>query len=411
MKKLLLFIAAIAILAACTKKNANDETIDKWNGYSNLKGGELVQTLWAGKTTDVGTVTYGIDDDANFYATYETIDSWVITETHFFIGDKGVMPVNKKDHPKLGHFPYKDDFNPGVTTVTYTFELIGLPPADVNGFVIAAHSVVHNTDTGDEETAWGFGDKKFSDKGWGWYTTEYFQQEDNPYYILLGTAYSGGTMTIYRIDATNETSEEFYTETFESAPDAIDGNAYDPASSNFFFTATSSGISELRVLNLLDDNPSYSAGSLDGIAASATFNDGKFYYVNETNEIIEVTLAGTDSLSIDSETTFSTIPSSITVNDIAFEPIGDHLYIIGVYQTNVELIELEVSTNTYATTTLDESVGENAQIAYGDDGTLYMIDADYSFYELQPETGVTIPIVNDSIVPVPIFDLSRGPTM
>ncbi len=141
MKKMFLFVAAIAILAACSKKGVNDETLDKWNGYSNLKDGELVQTLWAGQHDSAGYVTYGIDEDANFYATYTTVDGWEMSETHFFAGDKGLMPLNKPGNPKIGKFPYKDSFNPPVTEVTYTIELIQLPQAEVDGFVAAAHAV------------------------------------------------------------------------------------------------------------------------------------------------------------------------------------------------------------------------------------------------------------------------------
>ena len=73
MKKIYLFLIAIVVLASCTKQATDDQQIaDKWNGYQKyLKTGEMVHTLWAGKNINVGTVTYGIDDNANFYVTYD----------------------------------------------------------------------------------------------------------------------------------------------------------------------------------------------------------------------------------------------------------------------------------------------------------------------------------------------------
>ena len=94
MKKLVLFIAAIALIAGCTKKEVNnDEPIDKWNGYGHLKTiTEWKYTLWAGKHDSAGYVTYYFDDDnggenPTFYATYTTVDGWEMTETHFFADD------------------------------------------------------------------------------------------------------------------------------------------------------------------------------------------------------------------------------------------------------------------------------------------------------------------------------------
>ena len=85
MKKVLLFIAVIAVIAGCSKKEVTqDNPIDIWNGYGHLKSSSPVATLWAGKNTDVGTVTYGIDDAGHFTATYELADGWVMSESHLY---------------------------------------------------------------------------------------------------------------------------------------------------------------------------------------------------------------------------------------------------------------------------------------------------------------------------------------
>jgi hypothetical protein len=425
MRNIILLIAAIAIIAGCSKKNANDETIDKWNGYSHLKDGELVRTLWAGQHDSAGYVTYGIDENANFYATFTTVDGWEMSETHLFAGDKGDMPVNKPGKPKIGHFPYGDDFNPRVTEVTYTIELIELPESEENGFVAAAHAVVHNVNTGKTETAWGFGDYVFSDKGWGWYTTYWYQQVSNPFYIFYGTTFSDGNMALYRIDATNGTADTIYTEAFESDIVAVDGNALDVSTDLFYFTTTSNtGATELNAINLSDETaPSYSVGTLSGTTTSATFYDGSLYYVNEDNSIIQVSFDGTGNIA--QEDSLSTIPSSISVNDLAYDPDGGYIYIVGVYDNNTELLEVEVTDEsyTYSTTAVTENgnpvtIASDAQIAFGgDDNNLYMISAAPGGGDiisvLQAQTGNVVETVEVGLGdPVdPFGDLTKGIVM
>ena len=110
MKKALLFIAVIAVIAGCTKKEVNnDSPIDIFNGYGHLKGSEPAATLWAGKNTDVGTVTYGIeqiDGVGYFTATYDLTGGWTMSESHLYAGPLGDMPLNKPGNPKIGRFPY-----------------------------------------------------------------------------------------------------------------------------------------------------------------------------------------------------------------------------------------------------------------------------------------------------------------
>ncbi len=72
MKKAILFLSGILLLASCSQKNNIESPADRWNGYEKfLKAGEVTYDLFAGKNILVGTVTYGITEDANFYATYD----------------------------------------------------------------------------------------------------------------------------------------------------------------------------------------------------------------------------------------------------------------------------------------------------------------------------------------------------
>ena len=90
MKNIIAFFIMILVMASCEKRSPVEEPTDKWNGYAKyLKTGEMVHTLWAGKHINVGTATYGIDENANFYVTYNTTASgWTMSETHMYAGDK-----------------------------------------------------------------------------------------------------------------------------------------------------------------------------------------------------------------------------------------------------------------------------------------------------------------------------------
>ena len=63
MKKMLLFIAAVVILAACSKKDASENTLERFNGYDQfLKAGEIYKDLRI-RGGVVGTVTYRLNFD------------------------------------------------------------------------------------------------------------------------------------------------------------------------------------------------------------------------------------------------------------------------------------------------------------------------------------------------------------
>jgi len=417
MKNILVFIIAILVLGGCAKTGTNqqEEPSDKWNGYFEYyKDGEVIHTLWAGKHIDVGTVTYGLDNNANFYATYQTTGGWEISETHMYAGDKKNMPVNKPGRPKIGHFPYAADHSPRVTTVTYTVPLSSLPPAEDPGFAVATHCVVHGPGN-QEETGWGHGDYKFVDKkDWGWYDIYFFNQPSFPYTILYGTQYTNDTLKVYLLDVTNGGSEtELIWEEYVGETDGTyDATAFDVDNRYLFFTNYNTN--ELYVNDFDGDLPSFSAGTLDGKAASATYYDNKFYYVDEEqNAIVEV--AFTDEMLIQSQTVLSTIPGSVTVTDIAMSPAGDYLYMVGdVAGGASELITYNMIADSYAT--IDLSVNQDTQIAYGSDDVLYAIEPNggtgSTTYILDTNTGVVNEIIDDDIIIIdPFADLARGPIM
>ena len=170
MKKMLLFIAVVAVIAGCQKKDLNQETpFDPFYGYGHLKGTAPTETLYAGQTIVVGTVTYGmetVDGIGYFTATYDLNDGWEMSESHLYVGTLGDMPLNKPGNPKIGRFPYAEDHDPNVSSFTYYVLMSELPPAG-DGFTTAAHAVVHGPN-GQEETAWRHDDSEFPGKRWGW---------------------------------------------------------------------------------------------------------------------------------------------------------------------------------------------------------------------------------------------------
>jgi len=409
MKNILTIVLAVLAFTACQKTEVNDQPVDKWNGYGSLKSGEVVKTLWAGQNIDVGTVTYGIDDNANFYVTYATTGDWMISEAHMFAGEKKDMPVNKPGRPKIGKFPFNETYDPWVNTVTFTKPLTELPPAEDPGFVVATHAVVHNTANNQQETAWGDGDNTFCDKGWGWYTVYYFNQPDNLFTILYGTEYRNDSLNVYMIDVTNGTSDLILSEYIGTTNSgSYNAAAFDLESGNLLFATYPEG--ELWINQLDGTTASSSLGNLSGEPASATFYDGSYYYIDATTN--DLNMVSFDSnWNISSETTISTVPGSVDVSDITMNPDGSKLYMVGMYNGSNELIEYDMALDTYSSLSL--TLTADTQIAYGSDGGLYAVEnsasGGESVFSIDPSTGVVTPIDNNDITPVDLGDLTTGP--
>jgi len=416
MKKFIVLFFAMALLASCVKQAHVDQPSDKWNGYDKfLKSGEQYHTLYAGRNIPIGTATYGIDENANFYVTYDcSATGWKMYETHMFAGDKKLMPVNKPGHPKVGQFPNSNCHYPSVSVYTYRVPLTSLPPCEEPGFVVAAHCAVISP-CGQEESAWAEGDFKFTDKFWGWYDIYFYNQPPNEFKMLYGTGTDNGYLVLYQIDVTNNTSEAIWSEYVGSTGGSYDAAAYDVETSNLYFTNYETG--QLWVNNLEDDLNSILCGTLSGTAQSATFYDGSYYYVKvETKSICRVDF-NTD-FTISAITALSTIPNSVTVSDIAMSPAGDCMYIIGDVTdgTGTQLIKWDIATNIYYTMSIDVEPG--SKIAYGPDDELYCISeintstGESVAYIVDVATGVLTPI-KDGVIIIddPFSDLSSGRIM
>jgi hypothetical protein len=416
MKKTIFLLVAVAFLASCAKQSTVDEPVDKWNGYAKyLKCGEKTKALRDKDKNVVGIVRSGIDQDAHFYVTYDTRESGKkLVKSNVYAGNKKFMPVSKHCDPKEDHFPkqrqHDDD---DECYFTHRVPLCDLPPADEPGFVYAAHCRFKHHDNDCDHDAWADGNKHFHDKGCGDYDEDYEEPENN-FTILYGTAYSDDSLKLYMLDITNGTTEMILQEYVGNSAGSYDAAAYDAESGIFLFANYNTG--ELYVNNLKDDDPSFSCGLLLGTAASATFHSGDYYYINEDLNTINKVVFNTD-WTISSETILDTIPSSISINDIAMNLEGTQIHMLGeVNGGGKELITWDVATETFYSTAITITTG--AQIAYGSDGVLYAIapiteGGSYSLsYTVDPSSGTLTPVEDDVIIiDDPFSDLSSGPIM
>jgi len=183
----------------------------------------------------------------------------------------------------------------------------------------------------------------------------------------------------------------------------------------FFFSNYSTG--ELYVNNLSDeDSESEIAGNLMGIAASGTFYDGSYFYIDANQNTINKVDFTSDWL-INTETILDSIPDAITVNDIAMKPQGDTLFILGELDGGGRgLLSWAVADETFHSLTISLNTG--GQIAYGSDGVLYAIapitdGGSHSLtYIVDTSTGILVLIEDDIIIiEDPFSDISMGPIM
>ena len=414
MKKPGMIFAVALVIASCGKQGViEDLATARWNGYGKyFKSGEQVHTLWAGQNIDVGTVTYGIDDNANFYATYDcSASGWLISETHMFAGDKAGMPLNKPGAPKIGLFPYSGNHDPWISNYTYTVPLTQLPPCESPGFVVAAHCIVHSP-YGQTETAWAEGDFTFSDKGWGWYD-DYYYSPSTGSVIIYGTLVTEDSLRLYHFDVINNVGDLMFKEFVGNSSGTYDGAAYDPGSGLFFFTNYNTG--ELWINQLQGEGPSVSAGFLSGTSASGTYYNEAYYYVNEDqNTINKITF--TTNWIISAEMILDTIPGILIVNDIAMSPSGDFLYIMGQLNNGgTELLSWDMTSHTFYTMSI--SINDGAQITFGSDGELYAIAPAIEgsgislVYSLDTSNGILEEITGGAGISIvdPFSDLATGP--
>lgn len=404
MKNILLFIVAVLLIISCQKQTPVEENSDVNLGYNAFKYGEVVATLYAGKTIDVGTVTVGIDNETNYiYVKYETDPGWYIAETHVFVGTKGSdIPVNKPGNPKIGHFPYSTTHEYGDGTNVVMYPTIPYEPGQA--FVVATHAVVYTLD-GQQETAWSWNEtaSEFSGKRWGWFLNFSYQgvaPEEAPY--LYFTQYVDGVLMIYQVNLVTGIIELISQEDFDAA---VVGAGWDPGSNMFVF-ASGDG-TEIWGSNFDEDAPASLIGSLDAAVIEGTFLGNTYYFVDADNQIWAVIFK--DDMTIGSQSVIGSLDDGISVLDMAISPDGQSLYFV---TNNNGVAELWVYNLNNGTASLLSNLGNSQyQIAFDEDGELHAIEEtaeeDNSIiHDVNENTGE---VNNSTEINVDVGEVTLGP--
>lgn len=131
----------------CNRNHDYNEVCN--SGSTSVCDSDGVVILWAGKNTNVGSVTV-TQDLNNVYIEYKTTGTWVIKETHLDISTQ-----NYSQRGAPGLYDYQSSNGNGVTSYKYTIPKTW--PAGTKLYFLA-HAVVGKTSSGycgSTETAYG----------------------------------------------------------------------------------------------------------------------------------------------------------------------------------------------------------------------------------------------------------------
>lgn len=124
---------------------------------------DVTVDLIAGQDEVIGTITVSEDGD-DIEVTYSLDSGWSMTESHLHLAtDCGDIPQTGSGNPKVGRFEFSRDYDPAVRMDTYVVDQAAQGFVDDDELCIAAHAAVVS-DSGDEETAWGEGER-FTERG------------------------------------------------------------------------------------------------------------------------------------------------------------------------------------------------------------------------------------------------------
>jgi hypothetical protein len=113
--------------------------------------------LLAGQSINAGSVSV-INDNNFIYVTYTTANGYTLKQTHLYVGDCALIPVNNAGNPVPGRFPYKATHS-NATTYTVTIPISAIPAGSCG--CIAAHAALQKLNSSgqviDSQTGWGNG--------------------------------------------------------------------------------------------------------------------------------------------------------------------------------------------------------------------------------------------------------------
>ena len=166
-KSLLIITVAVASFAfsSCKKESVNAQQPKEENtitpslviGPGNEECPATEVSLLAGQTINSGSVT--VTNDADYiYVTYTTANGWLLTQTHLFVGNCALIPVNNAGNPIPGQFPYSTAHN-NATSYTYRIPISSIGSGNCG--CIASHAVVVKLNASgqviNQQTGWGNG--------------------------------------------------------------------------------------------------------------------------------------------------------------------------------------------------------------------------------------------------------------
>jgi hypothetical protein len=129
-----------------------------------------VQTLYAGQTIPVGTVSVW-NDENSLHVVYTITAPWKMSESHLMAASTlAGIPQTAKGNPIPGKFTWGGSYDPMVSSVEFVISLSENGWSKCTWLNIAAHAVVKNTCSGQVETAWAKG-CAFEGKNWATYFT------------------------------------------------------------------------------------------------------------------------------------------------------------------------------------------------------------------------------------------------
>lgn len=146
----------------------------------NSTSGISTQIIYAGQTTNAGTVMYDDIDTNNdkvddaLQINFQSMDGWEFTDISFFIGKTlSELPANKSGNPIPGQFPYKSGSITGQTSYTFTipFSTLGFscPNTGAGTYYVATHASMRKPLGGGSfqtETGWGDGSRLLARGNW-----------------------------------------------------------------------------------------------------------------------------------------------------------------------------------------------------------------------------------------------------
>jgi len=149
MNKLLsIFLVVLVniIGTSCTDSKVTTDNI--WKGYDQLLSNKVTTKLYAGKTEEIGKVTYGIEQVGNsgyITANYELEKGWLMSESQLYVGKSENMPVLNPESSKMDSLSFIEKLAPKVSSYVQYVPIYKLPESKP-GFCIVAKAIVNNID-------------------------------------------------------------------------------------------------------------------------------------------------------------------------------------------------------------------------------------------------------------------------